>query len=297
MSDDSPSLEEIRRQIDRLDDELLDGLIRRTALVDGVIRAKAQAGDGRSAMRPGREAEILRRLAARLSGPFPAAAVLRIWREVVNAITQLQGPIAVAVCAPRKSVGYWDLARSHFGGTTPMTLHVAPSVVLRLVIERPGTVGVLPEPQDEDDEPWWLLLASGAGIGVLPRVIWRLPFYVSATGRYENLGALAVACLTPEETGDDESVLALECDLDMSRGRLLEALAAAGLAGRIAASHEGEGVDGRMHLVLVDGFVHEDDRRLGQLAEAMQDSLLRAVVLGAYPRPMDQAPAAAGTDN
>jgi chorismate mutase len=297
MSADAPSLEDIRRQIDRIDDELLDGLIRRVALIDDVARAKASAGDGRPAMRPAREAEILRRLAARLSGKLPVAAVLRIWRELINAITQLQGPLAVAVCAPRKSAGYWDLARAHFGGTTPMTLHVAPSVVLRNVIERPGTVGVLPLPEDEDDEPWWLFLASGAGNGGLPRVIWRLPFFASPSGRYESLGAMAVACLAPEPTGDDESLIAIECALDVSRGRLLEALETAGLGGRILAGNEGQGSAGRLHLALVDGFVHDGDARLGRLAEAMHDTLRRTAVLGAYPRPMDHAPARAGAGN
>jgi len=297
MSADSPSLEELRRQIDSIDDVLLRELIHRAALIGDVGRAKAREGGGGSAMRPGREAEVLRRLAARHQGDLPLSAILRIWRELMNSITALQGPIAVAVCAPQKSVAYWDLARNHFGANTPMTLHVAPSVVVRNVVEHVGTVGVLPYPDDEADEPWWLMLATGARSVPLPRVIWRLPFYASPSGRFENLEAFAVACLAPEATGEDESIAAFECDLDVSRGRLLEALATVGLHGRMVASHEGDGLDGRMHLVLIDGFVHEDDRRLTQMAEVLNETLLRAVVLGAYPRPLAGPKAESKTNN
>jgi chorismate mutase / prephenate dehydratase len=297
MSVDSPSLEELRRQIDSIDEVLHQELIRRSALIEDVSRAKAREGSAGSAMRPGREAQILRRLAARHEGRLPLSAILRIWRELINAITALQGPFAVAVCAPQKSVGYWDLARNHFGANTPMTLHVAASVAVRNVVEHSGTIGVLPYPDDETEEPWWLLLATRARSSPLPRVIWRLPFYASPSGRYENLEALVIACLTPEATGDDESVAAFECDLDVSRGRLLDALEAVGLQGRIVTSHEGSGLVGRMHLVLIDGFVHEDDPRLKQLAESMNEMLLRAEVLGAYPRPMGNARAAAETFN
>lgn len=289
MSADSPSLEDVRRQIDAIDAALQEGLIKRVALLDQVIKAKAQDDKPGQAMRPGREAAILRRIAERHHGELPLAVVFRIWREIVNAVTALQGPISVAVCAPERSVGYWDLSRNHFGASTPMTLHVAPTVVLRNVVERPGTVGVLPEPQDEEKEPWWLLLASEARSGSVPRIIWRLPFFASGTGRFESLGAMVVACIAPEETGLDETVAAFECDLDVSRGRLLEGLESVGLVGRVIATHEADDSNNRMHLALVTGFVGEDDPRLEELAEVMNHSLVRAVVLGAYPVPIGES--------
>jgi len=293
MSVESPTLEDLRRQIDAIDDALQDGLIRRVALVDQVAKAKLLGGNQSSAMRPGREAQILRRIAARHSGNLPLSVLFRVWREIINAVTAMQEPISVAVCAPERSVAYWDLARNHFGASTPMSLHVAPTVVMRNVVERPGTVGVLPEPQDEEDEPWWLLLAAEARSSRVPRIIWRLPFFSSGSGRFERLGAIAVACMAPEPTGADETVAAFECDLDLSRGRLLEGLESVGLKARVIATHEGHGTDSRLHLALVSGFVGEEDPRLDRLAQHMNGALNRAVVLGAYPTPIGDADPAA----
>lgn len=289
MSAVLPTLEDLRRQIDAIDDALQDGLIKRIALIDQVARAKAQDGIPISAMRPGREAQILRRLAARHRGNLPLPVLFRVWREIINAVTAMQGPISVAVCAPERSVGYWDLARNHFGASTPMTLHVAPTVVMRNVVERPGTVGVLPEPQDEEREPWWLLLAAEARGSSVPRIIWRLPFFSSSSGRFESLGAMAVACMAPEPTGADETVAAFECDPDLSRARLLEGLESVGLKARVIATHEGPDSRSRLHLALISGFLGEGDPRLDRLVQQMNGPLGRAVVLGAYPMPIGES--------
>lgn len=287
MSAESSKLEKVRHSIDNVDDVLHDALLQRADLVAEVQIAKAGSGDVAPAMRPAREATILRRIAARHQSDLPLPVVFRIWREIINAATAMQGPISVAVCAPEKSVGYWDLARNHFGASTPMSLHVAPSVVMRQVVERPGTVGILPEPQYEEPTPWWILLTSEARGGLVPRIIWRLPFFSSVSGRFEQLSALAVACISPEPTGDDVTIAAFECAGDVSRGRLLEALQAQGMNGQLIATHEGAMANSRLHLIQIDTFVAEQDPRFETLLESM-NGLLRAVVLGAYPTPISK---------
>ena len=92
------SLDALRREIDRIDDEIHDLLMRRAAVAGEIRRSKGP--DNGSYLRLGREAAILRRLVARHSGSFPKPALVRIWREIMAALTQLQGPFSVAVFAP-----------------------------------------------------------------------------------------------------------------------------------------------------------------------------------------------------
>src|SRR5258707_5120237 len=97
-------LDDLRRQIDELDDQLHDLLMRRTEVVEAIGKEKK---DGKvSAFRPGREAVILRRLVARHGGRFPAAGLVRIWREMLAATVGLQMPFAVAVYAPSAANGH-----------------------------------------------------------------------------------------------------------------------------------------------------------------------------------------------
>ena len=96
MSPDSPDLERVRREIDAIDDALHDALMRRAALIGEIFKAKSDAQRAGSAMRPSREARILRRIAARHVGDLPLEVVFRIWREMINAATAMQGPIAAS---------------------------------------------------------------------------------------------------------------------------------------------------------------------------------------------------------
>jgi chorismate mutase-like protein len=77
---DKPSLADLRREIDRIDDALHDLIMRRAELTAGVAASKP---GGSGTVRPAREAAILRRLVARHKGSFPRAIVARIWREII----------------------------------------------------------------------------------------------------------------------------------------------------------------------------------------------------------------------
>src|SRR5260370_23500512 len=82
MASSKPTLDELRRQIDAIDDQVHDLLMRRTEIVEAIGREKK---DGRvPAFRPGREVVILRRLVARHAGRFPAAALVRMWRGMLG---------------------------------------------------------------------------------------------------------------------------------------------------------------------------------------------------------------------
>jgi chorismate mutase / prephenate dehydratase len=272
-------LEMVRREIDALDDAIHDLLKRRVSLVGQVARAKG----GGLPVRAGREAEILRRLVARHSGNLPPVVLVSIWRELMGAMTRLQAPLAVALCAPQKSVGYWDLARFQFGSSTPFTLHRTPAPVLRAVTDGQATVGVLPMPQEEEADPWWPQLVSEQADA--PRVIARLPFIDSPSGRFENLAALAIGKTEPEPSGDDRSLIAIEAEIEVSRARLHELLKAAGLDGGILAM-VGIGGDDGLWLIEIQDFVARDDGRLAKLVALANKTIRRVVPLGAYATPI-----------
>jgi chorismate mutase len=113
MSDAPPrpeTLAAIRAEIDALDDALHDLLMRRAAVVARLAGSRAK-GQG-AALRPGREAAILRRLFARHEGPLPRVALLRIWRELLAATTAMQAPLpTLAALDPARVM----VLRAHLG--------------------------------------------------------------------------------------------------------------------------------------------------------------------------------------
>ena len=95
MSDGKPNLAALREELDSIDNALHDLLMRRAAIAAGVRASKGNA----PVWRPAREAQILRRLMTRHTGPFPRATIIQLWREIVSAMVRLQGEFAVAVYA------------------------------------------------------------------------------------------------------------------------------------------------------------------------------------------------------
>src|SRR6185437_15050923 len=118
MDMSNPNLDDLRRRIDEIDDRLHDLLMQRTEVVEAVAASKRL--DEAPALRPGREAAIVRRLVARHAGHFPPGALVRMWREMFSAMVGLQTGFAVAVYVGEAGNGYWDLARDHFGSHSAM---------------------------------------------------------------------------------------------------------------------------------------------------------------------------------
>jgi chorismate mutase-like protein len=121
MTGPDKQLAALRAEIDAIDSQLHDLLMRRTdlAVEVGEVKARVQPlggtpADGSKFIRPAREALILRRLVARHQGKLPKAVIVRMWREMISALLQVEGPFVVAVQAPKGDTALWDLARDHY---------------------------------------------------------------------------------------------------------------------------------------------------------------------------------------
>ncbi len=277
-----PPLEHLRAEIDRIDQEVLDLLVARSAVVRRIGEVKGDRLDGRAALRPAREAQILRRLAQRANGRFPTAVLVRMWRELIAAQTRLQAPLSVAVFAPKeRALQVWDLSRDHFGSATAMIAVDRPLQALRALADGSATVAVLPLPNDDDS--WWVSLMSDHELQL--RVFARLPF---VTGDGEEVRALALGQLEIEPSGDDLTPLAIEAEQGLSRGGLRELLATAKLNPGWAATWRPDPPAPAVHLIEVDSFVAAADPRLSALQQAARGEVLRAIPVGGYARPLSR---------
>ncbi len=89
-----------RKEIDRIDDEILRLLNERSKSVIEIGKLKKESDSNANLHTPGREAEIVNRLMAQNQGPFPNEAIRPVYREIMSASLSLEGPQKVAYFGP-----------------------------------------------------------------------------------------------------------------------------------------------------------------------------------------------------
>jgi len=276
---DGKSLDDLRREVDAIDDALHDLLMRRAGVTDAIAHTKPRTEGHialKLAMRPAREAEIMRRLIARHAGGPPIATIIRVVREVLAASLAAQVPFRVHVFAGEPA--FADLAHAYFGVGAPLTRYESVSRAVHAVAEDSNSLGVVPLPEAEGGQ-WWAELAPAGRDG--PRVIAKLPFL--AGEKIAGPAAYAIAAIEQEPTGDDTTLLLAEVAPSLSRTRLQSQLKESGIVVRPAA---GGSSQHRAHLLEAQGFVARNDPRLAAFCVAAGDAVARIVPVGGFANPV-----------
>ena len=192
------SLDAIRTELDSIDDRIHALIVERAALANEVRKAKDDRGV--AALRPAREAAMLRRLAARPHGGLALEQVWRLWRELIMANSLLQFPFTVDTVAASRDLDLWDMGRAHFCFETPMHAHHDAVSALEQIKTSPARVALLPSA----DDAWWPGLAEASGGW---RIFAALPMIDTARGTTPR--AFVVGDVVLVASGDDITVLHL----------------------------------------------------------------------------------------
>ncbi|MBN2429487.1 MAG: prephenate dehydratase [Deltaproteobacteria bacterium] len=135
------TLDEIRREIDAIDDQILDCLNRRAALVIEVGQLKARKNQ--EFFVPSRERAIYDRLSARNKGPFPNGGIRNVYREIISASLSLEHPMTVAYLGPKATFTQMAAIRQ-FGVSARLVPAKSVSAVFDEVIRGRAQYGVVP---------------------------------------------------------------------------------------------------------------------------------------------------------
>jgi chorismate mutase len=196
---DTPSLADLRREIDRIDETMHGLLIERSEIINRLIKVKKTQEKG-SAFRPAREADMMRRLVDRHQGILPLDTVESIWRVIIATFTYVQSPFSVHADLSAGAAQMRDSTRFHFGFTVPFVAHMGASAVVAAVSESSGDLGLVPAFGLPGAGAWWNALEFDSA----PKIIARLPF----VERDDHPAALPVFVLS--RIADDAMVTEVE---------------------------------------------------------------------------------------
>lgn len=111
---DGPTLAELRQRIDEIDAQIQELINARARCAQQVALAK---GEGRGPMayfRPEREAQVLRQVVERNTGPLSDEEMLRLFREIMSACLAQEEPLKVAYLGPEGTFSQ-AAVHKHFG--------------------------------------------------------------------------------------------------------------------------------------------------------------------------------------
>lgn len=221
---DARTLADLRAKIDAIDAEMHRLLVERGTVIDALIRTKGTSQAG-AAFRPGREADMMRRLVARHEGALPLATVEHIWREIITTFTRMQAPFDVAVDVSVEPERMRDLARFYFGFSVKLIdLPDAAAVVAR--VAETGDLGLVARGQTAAGA-WWRGLQRPKG----PKIMALLP-HIGVEGGPADLPAFIISPKLADPTPPDIRILAISAKGPFSPPAGSEVLASANEDGR-----------------------------------------------------------------
>lgn len=275
------TLDGLRAQIDAVDDQMHDLLMKRAALVEQVGRVKSESGRSPVfALRPKREIEILRRLWHRHKGNLDRETVVRVWREIISACVNLQSPMTVAVFMPERGTGCLDIARNYFGAFTPVLPCRSVNLVLKELTQGEADIALL-SLHDDKQACWWYALAQEYKRSV--SVFLKLPLTGVANGRGDGRSVYALGKLSFEPTGADKTLLVAETDGTISLSTLDLLLKSAGVPVSAICDSYAPDMMRKAYLFEVESYLSDQDERLGDLIDRENGKIAMLRVIGGHP--------------
>ena len=257
---DARTLAELRGRIDTIDGEMHRLLMERGAVIDALIAAKDTRRPG-AAFRPGREADMMRRLAARHDDSLPLATVEHIWREIIGTFTHLQAPFDVAYDASQARERMQDLTRFLFGFSVAIVACQGPEAVVSEVSEG-GRLGVVPR---FARAPWW----RGLG-GPGPCIMAVTPFLL-VPGRPAGMPAFVISPPLADPALPEVRVVAIDSDAVVVEP-----------SAEVAVLEAASDADGTSFLV-----AHTTGATARGIAERVAPAARRVVDVGGFQLPVD----------
>jgi chorismate mutase-like protein len=196
------ALADLRARIDAIDERLHALLIERGSMIDALIKVKGTSAPA-AAFRPGREADMMRRLVARHGGALPLPAVEHIWREIISTFTHMQAPYALAIDGAADAAAMRDLARFYFSFSVPIDVLPDASAVVARVASSGRDLGLVGLAQPPRAGAWWRGLVGENA----PRIMALLP-YIAMPGRPADLPAFVISPPLSDPTEAEVAIFA-----------------------------------------------------------------------------------------
>lgn len=272
MSDKSTN---IQKQIEDIDIELYNLLMKRSELV------KKNPYPAKIENILGQEAMGIRRMLKYHNGDFPEYVIAKIWREIIGASANMQERLKIAVYGDESDALLLHDVQEHFGSYIDVSLVSSFSQAFNQVSTHEADLAIVPADNHEmNTKPWWNSLLKDETKESL-NIVAKLPFV-----RFKNAApereSYVIARTPSDACGIDNSLFAVETDIDVSGSTITETFNASGFSSaKLVVSTNTE--ETKFSLVEVKGFCRTEDINIPDVNDVFKNLHL----VGTYARPLE----------
>lgn len=282
------SLIALRSEIDKIDNQILNLIGQRMNVVRQVGELKT-ANNEKFFIKSSREADMIKELIKKIDFNFPKSAIVNIWRKIIVSANMFEQPLNIAIHNPKNVSDYAYLVKEYYSDEVPLSFHDSVANIVLEIEKGKAQIGIFALPKSTDfksdlTENWWINLANNK-LGI--KVFAKIPFVEFANKSLANneIELVAVAIKEAEKSIEDNSLIYVEVDKNITKDDIIHALKISGLKAKILKSVKSPQVENIIfYLIELEGFFDEKDDNLKALIKSEIKPFVK--ILGSYALPI-----------
>lgn len=277
-------LSEFRREIDKIDNQIIDLLKERMKIVAQVGEYKRSCNE-HFLIKSSREADMVKDLVIKSDGAFPKSTIVSIWRKIITSANMIEQEIKIALHNPTKIADYEYLVKEYYGDFVTIYFHDSVTNIVSSMEKNEAQIGVFALPieneiAENNVENWWINLANNKSN---IKVFAKIPFAQNINDHnFARKNLVAVAIKEAEASREDKTLLVIETAKEISKSQLQTAIKDSGFEGHILKTTKLKQVDNiNFSLIEVDGFYLQNDEKINTFSKHKTKPYVK--VIGHFP--------------
>jgi chorismate mutase len=253
----------LRQEIDKIDDQIISLFSQRMKIVAMVGEFKRNNRE-KFFIYSGREADMIKNLVKKAENILPALTVINIWRKLITTANLSEKTLQIAIHNPENIPDYNYLVKDYYSDLVPVKTFSNVAAMITEIKEDNIQIGIFALPQaklsgvkllqkdsfsevsvvknnfaqNQLHQIWWIALAKN-NPGLI--IFAKIPFFAFKDTKKNIIknnqtDLVTVAIKNPEKSIDDNSLLYIECKVQISKTEILSLLEEQNLSAKILQS-------------------------------------------------------------
>ena len=266
-----------RRQIDEIDQKIIDLLKARMEVVAQVGKYKEKTKD-RLFIKSNREADMIKNLANKIGDHLPKSAIVTIWRKIITSANILEQNLKIGIYNPQNLEKYYYLTREYYGDFVPIiNFDNGAEEILAEISKNNIQLAVFALPNNlvkNSENNWWIDLANQNSE---LKIFAKFPFVKYEKDQNQEQNDLVVLAIKEEEQSiSDKTLFVTKLAEDSDVNSLEKTLEEFDFSAKILAKNE------QNYLVEIDGFFKQNDEKI----QLLKNHKINPKIIGHYPTPI-----------